>query len=281
MEQYRRCTAKALTLRQTQVSKQVRAVVSYNDVAGNVEQVASTATTAVTNVNDVGVVAITGTPVPGQTLQANITDPDGYANASITYRWQQLINGTWSNIANATGVTLVLQSAQVGRQVRVIASYTDQLGGVETGRTSAATPLVVTANNHPGAVSVSGTPTQNQTLTAAVSDTDGVPAIIAYQWQQSTNGSSWTNISGATAGTLVLGQLQVGNFVRVTATYTDLQGSSETPSSSRDRHGGDQRQRRRQRRDQRHGDPEPGSDGQRHRSRRRAGDNQLYLAEQS
>ncbi|UPK30566.1 DUF4082 domain-containing protein [Bradyrhizobium sp. 195] len=88
-----------------------------------------------------------------------------------------------------------------------------------------------TPNNHPGAVSVSGTPTQNQTLTAAVSDADGVPAIIAYQWQQSTNGSSWTNISGATAGTLVLGQLQVGNFVRVTATYTDLQGSSETPSS--------------------------------------------------
>ncbi|MFB6421633.1 hypothetical protein, partial [Bradyrhizobium tunisiense] len=54
-------------------------------------------------------------------------------------------------------------------------------------------------NNHPGTVSVSGTPTQNQTLTATVSDADGVPANITYQWQRSTNGNSWTNITGATA----------------------------------------------------------------------------------
>ncbi|WP_404437720.1 DUF4082 domain-containing protein [Bradyrhizobium daqingense] len=164
-------------------------------------------------------------------LKADVTDRDGLTNVSITYRWQQLINGTWSNIANATGATLTLQSAQVGRQVRVLVSYTDQLGGAETNRTSAATPLVVTANNHPGVVSVGGTPTQGQTLTATVSDADGVPAAVTYQWQQSANGSTWTNIGGATASTLVLGQAQVGSFVRATATYTDLQGSSETPLS--------------------------------------------------
>ncbi|MGY4468097.1 hypothetical protein ACVWWK_003806 [Bradyrhizobium sp. LB9.1b] len=87
-------------------------------------------------------------------------------------------------------------------------------------------------NNRPGAVSVSGTPTQNQILTATVSDTDGVPGTISYQWQQSTNGSTWTNITGATAKTLTLGQAQVGNFIRATAFYTDLLGSSETPVSS-------------------------------------------------
>ncbi|WP_246755929.1 DUF4082 domain-containing protein [Bradyrhizobium neotropicale] len=224
-------TAKALTLIQAQVAKSIRAVVSYIDGAGSAESVASAATTAIANVNDAGVVAITGTPVQGQILKADVTDPDGLASVSITYRWQQLINATWSNIANATGATLALQPAQVGRQVRVLVSYTDQLGGVETNRTSAATPLVVAANNHPGAVSVSGTPTQNQTLTATVGDTDGVPATVAYQWQQSANGSTWTNISGATASTLILGQAQVGSFVRATATYTDLQGSSETPVS--------------------------------------------------
>ncbi len=75
-------------------------------------------------------------------------------------------------------------------------------------------------------MSAQRTPTQNQILTATVSDTDGVPGTIFYQWQQSANGSTWTNISGATARTLTLGQAQVGSFIRATASYTDLQGSS-------------------------------------------------------
>ncbi|MCK1312362.1 DUF4082 domain-containing protein, partial [Bradyrhizobium sp. 23] len=87
-------------------------------------------------------------------------------------------------------------------------------------------------NNHPGTVSVSGTPTQNQTLTATVSDADGVPAAVTYQWQQSTNGTTWSNIAGVTASTLTLGQAQVGNFIRVNAVYTDLLGSRETPVSA-------------------------------------------------
>ncbi|MET4045643.1 DUF4082 domain-containing protein, partial [Bradyrhizobium sp. RT6a] len=59
-------------------------------------------------------------------------------------------------------------------------------------------------NNRPGTVSISGTPTQKQILTAAVSDADGVPSAVTYQWQQSTNGTTWSNITGATASTLTL-----------------------------------------------------------------------------
>ena len=167
-------------------------------------------------------------------LQATVIDPDGLNNVSISYRWQQLVSGTWSDIANATAATLTLQPAQIGRQVRVIASYSDQRGGVETNRTSQATPSVVSgANNHPGVLSISGTAAQNQTLTATVSDVDGVPASVVYQWQQSASGSSpWSNITGATASTLILGQAQVGSFVRASASYTDILGSSESPAST-------------------------------------------------
>ena len=119
----------SLSLQQAYVGRLVRAVVSYTDAAGNAEQDFSPATASVGNVNDVGIATIAGTPVQGQTLTAGVTDLDGLANVAITYRWQQLINGTWSNIANATGVTYTLQAAQVGRQVRVRATYTDQLGG--------------------------------------------------------------------------------------------------------------------------------------------------------
>src|SRR4051794_17309128 len=227
-------TSKALTLVQAQAGTVVHAVVTYVDAGGMPESVTSAATSAVINVNDPGVVAITGTPVQGQVLQATVIDPDGLNNVSISYRWQQLVSGAWSDIANATAATLTLQPAQVGRQVRVIASYSDQLGIVETNRTSQATPSVVSgANNHPGVLSISGTTAQNQTLTATVSDVDGVPASVVYQWQQSASGSSpWSNISGATASTLILGQAQVGSFVRASASYTDILGSSESPAST-------------------------------------------------
>src|SRR6185436_20013351 len=113
---------------------------------------------------------------------AGVTDLDGLANVAITYRWQQLINGTWSNIANATGVTYTLQAAQVGRQVRVRATYTDQLGGTESNRTSSATPSIVAINpagNDVGIVSLSGAPTQNQVLAANVTDVDGLPSATS------------------------------------------------------------------------------------------------------
>ena len=106
-------------------------------------------------------------------------------------------------------------------------TYTDQLGGVETNRASAPTPLISSASNNPGVLSISGTPTQNQLLTALVTDADGVPGSVSYQWQQSSNGTSWTNIGGATANTLTLQQAQVGSFVRATASYVDVLGSSE------------------------------------------------------
>src|SRR4051794_17713784 len=155
-------TTGSLTLQQAYVGSLVRAVVSYTDAAGNAEQDFSPATASIGNVNDGGVASLAGTPVQGQTLTAAVTDLDGLANVAITYRWQQLVNGTWSNISGATKSTYTLQAAQVGRQVRVAVSYTDQLGGVESDRTSSASPSIMATNpagNDVGIVSLSGAPT--------------------------------------------------------------------------------------------------------------------------
>ncbi|WP_088675071.1 DUF4082 domain-containing protein [Rhizobium sp. R339] len=224
-------TAKTLSLQQALVGKQVRAIATYTDALGNNETVASGPTTAVANLNDAGVVTITGAPVQGQALTAAVTDLDGLASVSITYRWQQLIGTTWTDIAGATGANWTLQAAQVGRQVRVRTTYTDQLGGVETNRVSTSTAAIASANNQPGALGISGTATQGQVLTAAVTDADGVPGSVTYQWQQSSNGTTWGNIGGATANTLTLQQAQVGNFVRATASYIDNLGNSENVTS--------------------------------------------------
>jgi Ca2+-binding RTX toxin-like protein len=84
-----------------------------------------------------------------------------------------------------------------------------------------------------GGVTIGGTAKQNQTLTAAntLADADGLGAL-KYQWQSSTNGTTWTAISAATASTFTLGAAQVGAQVRVLVSYLDGQGTAESVTSS-------------------------------------------------
>ena len=79
-----------------------------------------------------------------------------------------------------------------------------------------------------GSVTVSGTAAQNQTLTAnnTLADINGL-GTISYQWK-----ADGTNIAGATGNTYVLTEGDVGKTVTVTASYTDLHGTSESVASS-------------------------------------------------
>ncbi|MEA2879899.1 MAG: hypothetical protein QOF14_5095, partial [Hyphomicrobiales bacterium] len=85
-----------------------------------------------------------------------------------------------------------------------------------------------------GAVVITGTATEDQTLTAntsSIQDFDGLGAFH-YQWQRSTTGgSSWSNI-GADQATYVLGDADAGAIVRVTVSYTDGGGTVESLSSA-------------------------------------------------
>ena len=95
--------------------------------------------------------------------------------------------------------------------------------------TGSTTVSITAVNDAPvGAVTISGIATQNQTLTASntLSDPDGLGAIT-YQWQ-----ADGANINGATAGTLVLTEAEVGKFITVAAIYTDGYGTVESVTSS-------------------------------------------------
>ncbi len=108
------------------------------------------------------------------------------------------------------------------------ASYTDGSGTAES-VSSSATALVTNVNDAPtGAVTVSGTASQGQTLTAGntLADADGL-GTISYQWKA--NGSP---ISGATSSSLTLTQAEVGKTISVTASYTDGSGTAESVSSN-------------------------------------------------
>ncbi|MBD2484973.1 hypothetical protein, partial [Planktothrix sp. FACHB-1365] len=232
-------TNDTFTLSQTQVGKKVQVKVSYTDLLGTAEIVNSSPTSVVSgllNNAPTGNVSITGTATQNQILTATNTLADVDGLGTFNYQWQQSAdNGvTWTNISGATNDTFTLSQAQVGKKVQVKVSYTDGLGTQETVNSSP-TNTVTNVNDLPtGNVSITGTPEQNQTLTATntLADVDGL-GTLNYQWQESSdNGVTWTNISGATNNTLTLSQAQVGKKVQVKVSYTDLLGTAETVNSS-------------------------------------------------
>jgi len=201
---------------------------SYTDGQGTAETVTSTATGPVQpNSPPQGAVSIAGTFTQGQTLTASqtLTDTDGIPTApgSITFQW--LVDGV--AVTGATNSTFTLGQAQVNKLVSVQARYTDNLGTPES-LASAATRVQNVDDPLTGNVTIAGTATQGQTLTAqnTFADVDGL-GTFAYQWF-----ANGTAITGATSSTLQLGQAQVNKAITVRATHTDLLGGIESRTSA-------------------------------------------------
>ena len=104
----------------------------------------------------------------------------------------------------------------------VTAAYTDAQGGSES-VASTATAAVANVNDAPtGSVTIAGSVTEGQILTAAntLADEDGM-GTVTYTWS-----------NGAQGTTVTLAQSDVGNAMTVTAAYTDGEGTAESVTSS-------------------------------------------------
>src|SRR5262249_45317230 len=100
-----------------------------------------------------------------------------------------------------------------------------------SGTTATSTPTAAVVDIAPTlSVTVSGTAQEGQTLTATgiANDSD---AVVTYQWQSLT-GSTWSNISGATASTYTATEADEGHQLRVVATSTDSDGGGTTATSA-------------------------------------------------
>jgi len=219
-------TGATYILTAAEVGKAMTVVASYPDGYGFAESVTSSATTAVAehqNISPTGSVTITGIATQNTLLTASNTLADADGLGSITYQWKAGGNA----ISGATSATYTLKEAEVGKTITVVAIYTDGYGAQEQ-VPSAATAAVANINDAPtGTVSITGTPTQGQALTATstLADADGLGAL-SYQWYA---GSS--AISGATSSVYTLAQAEAGKTITVVASYTDGQGTKESVSS--------------------------------------------------
>ena len=152
-----------------------------------------------------------------------LADADGLSGP-ISYQWY--LDGV--AIGGATGATYTAVPADVGGVITVVASYTDDQGTFES-VSSGATAAVTNVNYAPtGSVTISGTPTEDQTLTASntLADADGM-GPVSYQWQR-----DGVDIGGATGSTYILGDADVGTTITVVAGYTDGDGTNESVSSA-------------------------------------------------
>ena len=122
----------------------------------------------------------------------------------------------------------MLTQDDVGKAITVTVSWTDGQGTAES-LDSDETAAVANVNDSPtGSVTITGTVTQGQTLTAnttTVRDIDGL-GTLSYQWKR-----AGTNISTATSSTYVLTQDDVDNAITVTVSWTDDQGTAESLDS--------------------------------------------------
>ena len=111
-----------------------------------------------------------------------------------------------------------------------MAVHTDALGTVENPITSAATTAVANVNDETtGDVTITGTPREDEVLTAntdAIDDEDG-KGTFTYQWQ-----ADGVDIAGATNASDTLTQAEVGKVIIVVAVHTDALGTEEDPITS-------------------------------------------------
>jgi len=224
-------TTASYTLVDADVGQYLRAIADYTDDQGFAEIVSSASSAQVNGINDPGAVALTGTAAEDQTLSANVTDIDGISG-TINYSWQRSADGTtgWTTIATATNASYTLDDIDTGTYLRVQVNYTDDQGFAEALTSAASGP--VSASNDPASLSLSGTAAENASLTANLSDADGISGSVTYTWQRSVDGLTWNTITGSTSASYTLTNSDTGSFIRVTADYTDDQGFIESVTSA-------------------------------------------------
>ncbi|MBP2414052.1 putative cell wall-binding protein/Ca2+-binding RTX toxin-like protein [Arthrobacter stackebrandtii] len=181
---------------------------------------------------------------------SGVSDADGI-DSVLTYSLQSFVEAGTDPFSNAwvttqtneTGI-FTLTDAEVGAPVRVQVTYIDGLGTHEQ-IASAGTAAVANVNDAPvGAVIAPLAPQVGDILriTTHMSDADGAESVLeepggVYTWQQSPDGTEWSDIPGATGDgtnmasfTVTAGQQD--NHVRLAIAYTDDLGTNEVAYSN-------------------------------------------------
>lgn len=215
-------TNNTLVLTEDQIGSIITASASYIDADNFQERHTSASTARISAIDVAGVVNISGPVAVGRRLTATVSDANGISG-NINYQWAAAGN----NIANANTSTYVLTENELGETITVMATYTDD-EGFNSSVSSAPTEVVAAAiPDVPGMLTIIGTASVGETLTAELSDDDGIQGSVSYQWMASGN-----NIALTKQSTYLVTNNEVGEMITVTATYTDNGSTMSTLTST-------------------------------------------------
>ena len=190
------------------------------------------------NVLASGAPVIDGTAQVGETLTADTTgieDGNGLDRVEFRFQWVSNDGSADTDITGATASTYTLAADDEGKTIKVRVAFTDR-GGYAESLTSDATAAMAGRPNSPatGAPVITGTAQVGETLTAdtsGIADTDGLANVsYSYQWIAN-DGTSDTDIAGATDSTYTLTGAEAGRAIKLQVTFTDDSGHTESLTS--------------------------------------------------
>ena len=159
----------------------------------------------------------TNSPTVGSTITLNLTKYPTAGSNSFTYTWAYGSGSSWTTISSegpksGTSASITVPAPAYGKFLRCTVSGTNTYYTFET--IKPVTSSAVGQGELTGHVSISGTESLGNTLTASVS---GLPetAVPQYQWYRAdAKTGTYTPISGANARTYELATSDVGKYLK-------------------------------------------------------------------
>ena len=160
---------------------------------------------------------------------SSVVDGDGIG--AITIQWQILDSpGNWVGIASATHQSFTPREEHVGKQLRVVITYVDGQGQIETLVSPASNPVENVNDEPTGLLLLTGIAREGDALVVdarSIADDDGIGAYEISWHRSASSGIAWEPYQGANGAVLPLGQDHVGFSYRAVMTYTDGHNTSE------------------------------------------------------
>ncbi|WP_269615669.1 hypothetical protein [Prochlorococcus marinus] len=217
-------TSSTYTVAATEEGKSIKAVLSYTDQKGFDEVVTAT-NKSIPYVDDgVASFSISGTAEVGQILSISEDTADADGTGTLSYSWQiSNDSNTWSEVGTTS--TYTVAATEEGKSIKAVLSYTDQQGFDEVVTTNKKDIPIF--NNGDATFSIDGIAKMGETLGVKQdrADPDGTGTLI-YQWQSSSDRSSWSNVS--TNSSYLLKYSDSNQYVRSIISYTDNDGFNES-----------------------------------------------------
>jgi len=180
---------------------------------------------------------ISGTAEQGQTLKADPGTWSGSTPMDFSYQWRRCGSGGGNcrNISNATDNIYTLTSDDVGHRLRVLVTAVNSDGAAtaQSKATDTVRRAPAQAPKNTKEPFITGTPQQDQTLTANPGDWSGnKPIQFSYRWRRcDTKGGDCSN-TPVTSQTYAVGTADVGHTLRVLVTASNTAGSAAAISNA-------------------------------------------------